>query len=204
MFERERRDAATFGADLFDDVPEVAPGEGTAALDAGQFRPDPTDDPGEIPAETLALRDAAHQAMLRKEAEGHEERDLSMVVFQDWVGRRITSISGELQNRAMKTTEPLSVDDPKITGLSNDILTVVPSLKDSTTGKTYGELFGNDLAQNMSPEVFQLIEEVLAGVRRIIQENTTAESQDEALFVYIQKLQRLQRVEDIAGLALAA
>ena len=48
------------------------------------------------------------------------------------------------------------------------------------------------------------MEEVITEVRRIIEQNHTAESQAEMLWDYIQRLQKLQRVDEIKRFAAAA
>src|SRR3990167_1103508 len=200
MFERERGDAGGFGADLFDDIPESPIDGHSTPIDARKFGATEA-----IPVETQAQRDAALAMLLDDERKGYEEeRDLSMVIFQDWLGRRVTPIFGAVEMRSLKTTDPLPKDDPKVSGLSNDILAVAPSLTDGTTGKTYAELFGNDIGENIDPEVFPFMEEVITEVRRIIEQNHTAESQAEMLWDYIQRLQKLQRVDEIKRFAAAA
>lgn|SRR3989338_2811823 len=152
-------------------------------------------DRSNLDPETKAQLEAA-EAALRETREN--KPDYNIRILQDWMGRKLTSLHGALEMRSMSPAdEALPVDAPEVQRIQNDILAVVPELRDSTTGQTYAETFGGNLEANIDPRVLPYVDQLIHEVQAIVTGNGSASAQAEALWQMIERVRQIKNVEQI-------
>ena len=151
-------------------------------------------DRSKLDPETRAQLETS-EAALREKPE--EKPDYNIRILQDWIGRHLTSLSGALEMLSLDPSDkPITADAAEVQRIQNDVLQIVPELRDST-GQTYNEVFGGNLAANIDRRLLSYLDQLVQEVRHITEQHTTASAQSDALWRMIERVRQIKSVEQI-------